>query len=580
MVSSTASTYDDDAASGAPLRPFRLASAFWVGRRRWFAWSLTIGLIILTLAQVAIPITLNVWNQRLFDALEQRDLDKMLNQIGVAVLIVVASLIVMTVHLRLKRRLQVEWRADLTNRLLKQWMVKGRQYQLSQIPGLHDNPDGRIAEDIRIATEYTVDLAHSLLYCSLLLVSFTQILWSLSGPPQVSMNGWSIYLPGHLVWIALLYAGAGAAVATLLGQPLVRAADYRQDKEADFRFGLVQAREKALTIALGAAHSQERREVKNLFNEVTSAWRRQTRALTNLFMFSSSWAVLTQTVPVLVAAPRYITGAITLGGLMQTAQAFQQMIAALSWPVDNMQKLAECRASILRVAHLHSSLTKLSQSANDDAQTAIVVATGAEERLEIDNLSLQSPGGEVLFEHFNASICPGEWVFVTGDPLTALNLFRAIAGIWPWGSGRIWLPHNDGLYFLPRRARLVRSPLRMAIVDAAYETEPTDAQIIAALSAVGLPDLATRLDESADWSNVLLGPERQRLGFARLLLNRPHWIFMREATSDLDSADAVKMFELIAKALPDATIVAIGHDLARALAGCRIIELPTPNPIQ
>ena len=576
MPSSTEAIPENTSVSSIPLQPFRLAGAFWVGRKSWYAWSLSVALILLTLAQVGIPIALNIWNQLLFDALEQRDFDQLLRQIGVAGLIIVGSMIIMTVHLRFRRRLQVEWRADLTDRLLNEWMVNGRQYQLSQIPGQHDNPDGRIAEDIRIATEYTVDLTHSLLYCVLLLVSFTQILWSLSGPPLVSLGSWSIYLPGHLVWIAVLYAGAGTAAATLLGRPLVRAANYRQDKEADFRFGLVQAREKALTIALGSAESRERRELGQFFGNVIGAWRRQTRALANLFMFSSSWSVMTQAFPVLVAAPRYIAGAISLGGLMQTAQAFQQMIAALSWPVDNMQKLAECRASILRVAYLHHSLTKIANQAKDNEGKTIVVGMGSEERLVIEHLTLRSPQGEVLLEDFNASIDPGERVLIGGDPQTALKLFRAIAGIWPWGNGRVWLPTGDALYFLPRRARLGRCALREAIVDSTNDLKPSETQLITALEVVGLEHLTARLDESVDWSEELSGPDRQRLGFARLLLHRPHWVFMRQATSDLDAADAAKLFELVEQTLPHATIVAIGHDLAQTLDRYRFIELTKP----
>ena len=165
--------------------------------------------MVLTVVQVSVPVALNMWSQRLFDALEQRDFDNVLRQASVAVLIIIANVVVMTIHLRTKRRLQVEWRTDLTRRLLDQWMVQGRDYRLSQLRGELDNPDGRIAEDVRIATEYSVDLAHSSLYCALLLVSFAQILWGLSGPPQVQYGSWQFTLPGHLVWIAMAYAGAG-----------------------------------------------------------------------------------------------------------------------------------------------------------------------------------------------------------------------------------------------------------------------------------------------------------------------------------------------------------------------------------
>ena len=339
-----------------------LIAAFWRGEHRGFAWALTLSLIVLTVAQVSIPVMLNYWSQQLFDALEQRDFASLLRQSGVALLIILANVVVMTTHMWTKRRLQVAWRASLTERLLDRWTVHGRDYQLGKSGTGLDNPDGRIAEDVRIATEYSVDLVHSLLYCVLLLVSFAQILWVLSGPPEVVFGTWHITLPGHLVWIALLYASVGAVVATLLGQPLTRAANYRQSKEAHFRFGLGRAREDAPTRALGTVDPKRRTKTGRLFTVATGAWRRQTQVLLRLVMFSSTWSVLSQAAPILIVAPRYIAGNITLGVLMQSAQAFQQMINALSWPIDNMQKLAECRASFGRVAQLHARLEELSDS--------------------------------------------------------------------------------------------------------------------------------------------------------------------------------------------------------------------------
>ncbi len=350
----------------------RLLAAFWRGEQRRFAWFLTASLIALTIAQVSIPVMLNYWSQQLFDALEQRDFESLLRQSGVALLIIGANVVVMTSHLWAKRRLQVAWRTDLTDSLLDLWTVRGRDYQLGRSGSGLDNPDGRIAEDVRIATEYSIDLVHSLFYCVLLLVSFAQILWVLSGPPEVVFGTWHLTLPGHLVWIALLYAGAGAVVATLLGQPLTRAASHRQSKEADFRFGLGRAREEAPPLALGAGDPVRRSKTGRLFSEATTAWRRQTRVLMRLVMFSSTWTVLSQAAPILIAAPRYVAGAITLGVLMQTAQAFQQMINALSWPIDNMQKLAECRASFGRVAKLHETLVSLSDRDRDAVEPPVI----------------------------------------------------------------------------------------------------------------------------------------------------------------------------------------------------------------
>ena len=330
--------------------------AFWTGHRRVFAWGLTLALVVLTIAQASVPVALNLWSQRLFDALEQRDFGTVMHETGIAVMIILANMVVMTVHLRTKRRLQVEWRGDLTGRILDQWMIPGRDYLVQRQDGL-DNPDGRIAEDVRVATETAIDLGHSLLYCVLLLISFTQILWGLSGTIDVAFGGWEFALPGYLVWIAIVYAGVGASVAALLGQPLTRAANLRHAKEADFRFGLASVRESGWTIPLQSIDSA-RPKVERQFDGLVGAWARQTRALAHLITFSSAWSVLSQAAPILVAAPRYIAGTITLGVLMQIAQAFLQMTQALAWPIENMQRLAEARASFSRVTQLHGSLVE------------------------------------------------------------------------------------------------------------------------------------------------------------------------------------------------------------------------------
>jgi putative ATP-binding cassette transporter len=330
--------------------------AFWTGSNRLFAWGLTLVLVVLTVAQASVPVALNLWSQRLFDALEQRNFGNLLHEACVAILIILANVLVMTFHLRAKRRLQVEWRGDLTRRILDQWMIQGRDYCVQRHGGL-DNPDGRIAEDIRVATETTVELGHSLLYCAILLVSFAQILWGLSGTLEFELGGWEVALPGYLLWIAVGYAGVGAAVAAWLGQPLTRAANLRHTKEADFRFGLASARESGSTIPLQAIDSA-RPKVERQFDGLIGAWARQTQALAHLITFSSAWSVLSQAAPILVAAPRYIAGTITLGVLMQIAQAFTQMTQALAWPIENMQRLAEARASFNRVTQLHGWLVE------------------------------------------------------------------------------------------------------------------------------------------------------------------------------------------------------------------------------
>jgi putative ATP-binding cassette transporter len=540
----------------------RLAGPYWSSARRTRARALTGVLALLTVAQVTVPIAINQWSLRLFDTLEQRALGDLAGLVGALALIIAFNVAVTVTHLRVKRRLQVDWRGWLTGRVLDEWLAGGRHYHVRFLPGEHDNPDQRIAEDIRIATEYAVDLAHSLFYCVLLLASFAWILWSLSGSPELRIGGWNVYLPGHLVWIALLYAGTGTAVALLLGRPLVRAANRRQTEEANFRFGLVRARENALAIALRRGEAEERHHAGALFGGAVRAWDRQTGALARLFYFSSSWSVLSLAFPILVAAPRYLAGTISLGVLMQTAQAFQQMIAALAWPIDNIPRLAEWRASGERVLALHRALERLRDGAAPE-HGAIVVAGSGRALLALRDVTLATAAGEVVLAGFSAEIREAERVLVTGDRRAAVTLFRAVGGLSPWGRGRIELPADGPIFFMPRRPYMPTGPLR-GVLTVAAAPPPDDAALRAVLEQVGLGGFAERLDETGDWDNALTAAEKQRVGFARLLLERPRWIFCNEATDALGAAGEAAMLQLLLEALPGATVVAVGGDDAGA----------------
>ena len=536
------------------------SGAYWQSGQRWRARVLTATLVALTIAQVLIPVAINQWSLRLFDALEQRVLGDFVVLIGVLTLIIAANALVQTTHLRVKRRLQVDWRSWLTGQVLDEWLSSGRNYHVSFVPGEHDNPDQRIAEDIRIATEYAIDLAHSLLYCVLLLVSFTQILWTLSGPPEVELGAFSIYLPGHLVWVALLYASAGSAAAVLLGRPLVRAANRRQRDEANFRFGLVRARENALSIALRRGETEERRQAGELFDGAVRAWNRQTVALSNLFLFSSSWSVLSQAFPVMVAAPRYIAGAITLGVLMQTAQAFQQMIAALAWPIDNIPKLAEWRASVERVLGLHEALCTIDEQYVPRDQPTISLKRSERPVLAFRNVAIADSSGKEMVGCFSAEIAEGERVLISGDRSTAVTLFKVVGGLWPWGHGEVEVPNGGPIFFMPRRPYMPTGPLRGVLTYPPTGRPADDAAIANALRRVGLGHLVRRLNELGEWEQLLVAAEKQRIGFARLLLQRPRWIFVNEATDALGPQGEAEMIRLLEGEFADATVVTIGHN--------------------
>ncbi|WP_353860866.1 ABC transporter ATP-binding protein/permease [Azospirillum formosense] len=555
--------------SGFTRRFLRLAGGFWSGGsrpggRNWTVWLLAGALGLLTVGQVVVPILLNLWSQHLFDALEQRSMDRFLLMIAAAGGIILFNIANTILHLRVKRRLQLGWRTWLTHKLLGDWLTRGRQHQVTYLPGDHDNPDGRIAEDIRIATEAAIDLVLSLSYCALLLISFTNILWRLSGAPEVTLAGSTFHVPGYLLYIALVYAAVGTSIALLMGKPLVRAVNRRQGHEASFRFGLARVRENAQDVALLHGESGERDRLSLLFGGVQRGWNGQTHALSNMMVFSAAYSVLSAVFPILVASPSYIAGAISLGVLMQTAQAFQQTVGALSWPIDNLARAAEWKASVERVLGLHEALQRLDREIGGEGTERITVERseggGSEggDGLSFRGLSIAEPDGRRVVEPFDLEIRPGERVLIVGDPAAAVRLFRAVARVWPWGGGSVVLPALSRVFFMAERPYLPHDTLRAALSYPRAAETVGDADAAAALERVGLGHLRPRLDEPDSWDEVLAVPEQQLLGFARLLIHRPDWIFLDDSTDSLDPRTEEAMLRLIDAEFPDATLITIG----------------------
>lgn len=552
----------------------RLAGPFWNSQQKWNIRRRTLALAVLTLMQITIPIFMAKWSAALFDALEQHSMPGLTRQIGVVVLIVAANMIITYWHLTIKRGIVLEWREWLTRQTIGRWMNEGRHYQVTHMPGQHDNPDGRIAEDIRISTEYAIDLCHSILYNLLLLISFTGMLWQLSGILTINLGLFSIDLPGHLVFLAIAYAGGASILGWRIGNPLTEATNERQTREANFRFALVRARESSEAISLARGETDERRRFGDSFGGIVRAWNDQTTVLSRILMFTAAYSILSGTVPLLVSAPRYILGSITLGALAQTAVAFQQMVAALSVPLDNVAKLAEWRASAERVQGLTRALSELEEDlAHVDPETTVLVETSDRPVLALRELCLAEPYGEVLLGCMDAEIGAGERVLFAGDSTVAIRVFRAIAGLWPWGRGRVELPADDRIFFVPPRPYLPSGPLREAI---AYPSPPEDfgdTAIAAVLERVELGDLAEDLGLSENWEKALTREQQQRLGFARLLLHRPHWILLQEALDSLDPEGEARMMQALVDELPDAAILTITHEPAVEAFHTRRIEI-------
>jgi putative ATP-binding cassette transporter len=544
--------------SGFFIQFIRLAGPFWNSENKAIIRKRTLALIVLTVLQIVLAIVITEWSAALFNALEQHSMSGLFKQIGLLVLIFAASMAVTFMHLTIKRHLQIGWRSWLTERVIGQWMNKGRHYQVTHIHTVeHDNPDGRIAEDIRIATDDAIALFHSLFYSLLILISFTEILWTLSGTVILDLGVIQTPVYGYLVWIAIIYSAAASILGWWVGRPLTLTTNAMQTVEANFRFGLVKARENSQAIALIHGETNEQNRFLGLFQAITDVYDRQTHAWANILLFNSGYSVLSMAFPILIAAPRYILGSITLGALMQSVQAFQHMSSALSWPVNNMAGIAQWRASVERVLGLVRALEDLEQEIARPDPQRILIEKPAQSSLCFHDLCISKLNGEIIVCGVNAEIRLGERVLITGDASTGAKLFKAIAGLWPWGRGRIELPDEEPMFFMPPRPYLPDGPLRAAIC---YPSPPemfTPASIEEFLKLAGLEELLGQLEQSESWEKVLTREQQQRLGLVRLLLYRPKWILLQEAFDSLDPDGEELMLRLICQELPESAMLTI-----------------------
>lgn len=533
----------------------QLARAYWVGSDKRKARNLTIGLAALTLAQVGLAIWTNYWNRALFDALDHRSLPDLLRQVGVFVLIFGLTMVITGLHLLVKRSLQLSWRQWLTQKLVGDWMSKGKHHRLLYTDGEHDNPDGRIAEDIHIATEVAVGLGHTLLFSLVILGSFIDILWRVSGTGSVP--GTSVAVPGYLVVLAFLYAGVGAVLGGLLGRPLIQATNRLQTAEANFRFGLAQSRENSEAIAVLHGEDTERRQSHRRFDGVAMGWNKQSMAYLWIVSFSTGYGTLLPIFPILIAAPQYIAGAMTLGVLMQAAQAFQRLTQALSWPIDSLGDIARCRASADRVLSLYRDLEELEAHASMPGEHRITVREAEGRSIVLRDLCIANAEGKVLLDKFSGEIRAGERVLITGDSTLAVGMFKVLAGVWPWGSGVVTLPAHERMEFLPQRPYLPKGTLREVLSYPHSADEFGTREMRHALERCGLATMVSRIDESDSWDRVLTLRMQQRLAFARILLHRPAWIFMEQATDTLEPADESALLDALHRELPKSTVVTV-----------------------
>ena len=538
---------------------YRLARPYFFSEDRWAGRSLLAAVITIELSIVAINVMLNQWNNRFYNALQERNWDNFVWELlffcGLA-----ASYIVLAVYqLYLNQWLQIRWRRWMTREYLDHWLAGANHYRMQLLGDAADNPDQRIAEDINLFIDRTLSISVGLLSAIVTLGSFVVILWTLSAAAPLHLFGASFSIPGYLVWAALLYAVVGTTLTHLIGWPLVTL-NFRQQKfEADFRFNLVRVRENSEQIALLAGETAERERLLDRFGYVVGNFLSIMQRTKKLTFLTAGYAQISIVFPFIVISPAYFGGAVQLGGLMQTASAFTSVQGALSFFVTAYRQLAEWRAVIARLDGFNIAVER-ARAATTATPAIALSAREDKDRLEIDDLLVRLPEETALLAASDLAISTGERVLLTGPSGAGKStLFRAIAGTWPFGAGTIRVPKGAKLMILPQRPYFPIGTLAAAV---SYPAEPGtfDADTLReVITAVGLPALADRLGEEAHWNRMLSLGEQQRLGIARAILQAPDYLFLDEATASLDEASESVLYRLLNARLKRSAIVSIGH---------------------
>lgn len=539
---------------------FRVALRFWRGESRLRAWVLTLLVLLFVAAQLGAAVGVNGWNRLFFDALEKRDLDKVWAAVGWLPLIIAASALSLSCLVISRMLLQMRWREWLTHRLAGWWIADQRYYRMQFVVPDQSAPEYRIAEDVRLSIEPLVEFAIGLLSAFVTAVTFAAILWQVAGAARFTFGGTEFVIPSYMALAAILYAVIASLAAYFAGRPLVPRIAAKNEAEAQFRAEMTRLRENAESIALIKGDADERESVGESYGRVVAAWLKVIRQQGVIAIVLNTNGALFPIVPLLLIAPKYLSGEITLGAVMQVVAAFSAVQAALIWFVDNFVRLAEWFASVTRVDELAEALEAVDVGTIMEGETQITLGESEDGAVHIADLSVAHSNGRIVIADASVEIAPGEKVLISGESGTGKStLIRALAGLWPWGSGTIELPRGKRVAFVPQKPYLPLGTLRDVLLYPEAESRVDDEAVRAALERCGLAYLGKRLDEEERWDNILSGGERQRVAFARLLIQKPDIIIMDEATSALDEGSQDSLLGLIESELAYATVISVGH---------------------
>jgi putative ATP-binding cassette transporter len=579
---------NDSAASRRDVKPAEvgvrpLLAMMWrafLASSQFAALSMLGGAIVLVVGATAYgQIRLNAWNKPFYDALARKDLDAFIKQLLVFLVIAAALLALNVAQNWLNQMMKLKLREGLLRDLLDQWLAPGRAFRLAGEGEIGVNPDQRIHEDARHLTELSTDLGIGLLQASLLLISFVGVLWYLSRGVTFAFRGATFSIPGYMVWCALLYASIGSGLSWRVGRSLIPLNAERYAREADLRFALVRVNEHTDSIALYGGEADEKQHLGREVDKVLAVMRRLVTGLTRLTWITAGYGWLAIVAPILVASPGYFGGDLTLGGLMVAAGAFTQVQQSLRWFVDNFNTIADWLATLRRVGSFRLALVEMGEGVGGAGEIERHATNGA--WITFDDLSITSPNASAALAETHAEIGAGERVLVTGASRLGLTLlFRAVAGLWSSGGGRIGLPASEGVMFLPQRPYLQPGALRETLSYPSAAGSFHDHDLIAACESVGLARLSSELDRETNWDNELTSDEAQRVAFARLLLHKPRWVCVDRALDALSDPDRKRVVRIFDHELAGAAIVTFGDvDMCGGFSTRALHLIGAPEPM-
>jgi len=542
------------------IRAFgRFSSGFWRGEGARRAWILTLTLAACLLLSTSATVALNQWTRWFFDALEQRNASALWHSVTLFLLIIVAMAAIGVAIVITRERLQVHWRAWIVGEVVSRWLSGKRFYHLAQSGRQPPNPEYRIADDSRWASEPLVDLGIGLVTAIISAAAFISILWSVGGSYELTVGGSVLSIPAYMVLLALAYGIIGSLLTMWVGRRLVGFVGRKNEAEGDFRFGLMRLRDNAESVAMMGGEESERRILARTYATVVERWLRIVQQHGRLTWITNSIGPMTPIVPLLAAAPKYLQGELSLGEVTQLAAAFSQVQMAISWVVDNFNRIAEWYASARRVMDMVDACADIDQR-HETGPRGITIAPSPSEGLALEGVAVHDPSGRPLVARADLMVPPATSISISGDTSSGKTaIVRAIAGLWRDGHGTVHIGAEARIMIAPQQGYLPLATLRQALIYPAVGAEPPNDEIAAALAAAGLAHLVGTLDHAGRWDQSLSSGERQRIAIARLLLHRPDVIILDDAMTALDETARGELLLALRTTVPEAAILNVGQ---------------------